>query len=141
MIRHVTERFSVSPQIGPEQIDAAAADGVTTIICNRPDGEDPGQPDVAAIAAYAGGRGMDVVHIAVGPAGISREMIDRTNAVLDAAEGSVLAYCRSGTRSINLWALAQAARGADAEGLVAAGSAAGYDLRGLVPTLRHLAGQ
>ena len=45
-----------------------------------------------------------------------------------AAEGPVLAYCRSGTRSCNLWALAAAKAGRDPELLVAQAEAAGYDL-------------
>ena len=62
-------------------------------------------------------------------------------AVLAAAEGPVLAYCRSGTRSTNLWALAEASRGEDPAGLVEAAAGAGYDLNGIRPMLDQLSGK
>jgi len=61
-------------------------------------------------------------------------------AALTAADGPVLAYCRSGTRSCNLWALAAAKAGRDPELLVAQARGAGYDLAGMKPTLDALAG-
>ncbi|MDO9488770.1 MAG: sulfur transferase domain-containing protein, partial [Sphingomonadaceae bacterium] len=57
---------------------------------------------------------------------------------LAGAAGPVLAFCRSGTRSTNLWALASAAQGGDAEAIVAAAGGAGYDVSGMMPTLRQL---
>ena len=49
---------------------------------------------------------------------------------ISAASGKVLAYCRSGTRSITAWAL-----GADAprETVLSRSRDAGYDLSGLLP--------
>jgi uncharacterized protein (TIGR01244 family) len=44
-------------------------------------------------------------------------------------EGELLAFCRSGTRSTFLWALARSAQGVPAEELAEAAAAAGYDLR------------
>ena len=57
------------------------------------------------------------------------------------AHGPVLAFCRSGTRSCNLWALAQARNGADADELIAKGAGAGYNLDGLRPLLDQLKAQ
>jgi uncharacterized protein (TIGR01244 family) len=54
---------------------------------------------------------------------------------LAGAEGKVLAFCRSGTRSTYLWALARASRGAEAGELAALAAAAGYDLS---PIRRYL---
>ena len=54
---------------------------------------------------------------------------------LDEAEGTMLAFCRSGTRSTFLWALAQANRGADGETLVRQAAEAGYDLSPIRPHL------
>ena len=51
---------------------------------------------------------------------------------LDAAEGKVLAYCRSGTRSIITWSLGEVAQGGDRADLAAKGAAAGYDLSGVM---------
>jgi uncharacterized protein (TIGR01244 family) len=141
MARRLSPSFSVSPQITADDITAAAQAGFSTIVCNRPDDEEPGQPSAAELGAHTRELGLSFVHIPVGPAGISRDMLDALNTALDEAHGEVLAYCRSGTRSANLWALAQAASGGDPAALVAAAGDAGYDLRGLIPTLRQLAGQ
>ena len=50
--------FLVSPQIQPGDVAAAAAMGVTTIVNNRPDGEEPGQPAGAEIEAAARAAGL-----------------------------------------------------------------------------------
>ena len=62
MRRHLAPRVSVSGQIQPRQISDLAAAGVTLLICNRPDREEPGQPthaDLAQAAESAGGRVRD----------------------------------------------------------------------------------
>jgi uncharacterized protein (TIGR01244 family) len=51
-------------------------------------------------------------------------------------QGPVLAFCRSGTRSTCLWALARSSRGADPDILIRDAAEAGYDLRPLAPLLR-----
>ena len=55
------------------------------------------------------------------------------------AGGPVLAFCRSGTRSANVWALAAASTGEDPDALVSAAAGGGYDLSGMLPSLRMLA--
>ena len=62
-------------------------------------------------------------------------------AALTSADGPVLAYCRSGTRSCNLWALAAAKAGRAPHVLVGQAEAAGYDLSGVRPMLDALAGE
>ena len=59
---------------------------------------------------------------------------------MSAADGPVLAYCRSGTRSCNLWALAAAKAGGDPDKITADAAAAGYDLGNLRPLLDALSG-
>jgi uncharacterized protein (TIGR01244 family) len=112
-------------QLGVEDIDQAAASGIRLIVNNRPDGEEPGQPSSARIESAARAAGLDYRHIPV--AGAFRP--DQVEAMAQALEqGPVLAFCRTGTRSAYLWALARAARGAQAEESIAAAAAAGYDL-------------
>ena len=59
-------------------------------------------------------------------------------AALAAANGPVLAYCRSGTRSCNLWALARAKMGDNPDRLMAKAADTGYDLTGIRPLLDAL---
>src|SRR5258705_4794132 len=104
----LTDTLSVSPQLSPDDIDAAAATGFRTIINNRPDGEEPGQPRSADLAARAAAAGIAYAHIPVVPGQIGGDDIAAFGAALAAAQGKSLAFCRTGTRSTTLWALAQA---------------------------------
>jgi uncharacterized protein (TIGR01244 family) len=135
--RHIDESISVAPQIQPEDVAAIKAAGFVAIINNRPDGEEAGQPSGDSIRAAAEAAGLKYTAIPVTSAGFSHNQVDAMARALDAG-GPVLAYCRSGTRSCNLWALASAKEGGDPEALVAAGAGAGYDLNGLRPLLDQL---
>lgn len=131
--RRVTESLSVSPQVSEADIARAAAEGFTLVINNRPDGEDPSQPPSAVIEAAARAAGLDYVHIPV-RGGPGPDQVEAVARAVAAAEGPVLAFCRSGTRSIVTWSIGQALSGsADRETLVAQGAAAGYDLSGVLP--------
>ncbi|MDP1874517.1 TIGR01244 family sulfur transferase [Phenylobacterium sp.] len=132
LFRRVTDQFSVSPQIAVDDVAAAAAQGVVLIINNRPDGEDPAQPSGAGIEAAARAAGLDYIAIPVRGGPDAGQVLAQREAV-DQADGPVLAYCRSGTRSIVTWALGQAQDGAmDRQTLIALGAEAGYDLSGVL---------
>jgi uncharacterized protein (TIGR01244 family) len=126
--RHVTDDFAVSPQITPADAAAAAARGYALVINNRPDGEAPGQPSSAEVEAAVRAAGMDYAHIPF----VGRPGPDQVRAVHDAAaraKGPVLAFCRSGTRSITVWTLGQAVLdGRDRGELARLAADAGYDL-------------
>ncbi|WP_374391823.1 TIGR01244 family sulfur transferase [Sphingopyxis sp.] len=105
-IRTIDARLSVSPQIRPEDVPAAAAAGYRSIICNRPDGEEAGQPTAAAIAAAAQANGLAFTHLPVVPGkSTDTEAALMANALAN-LPGPVLAYCRSGSRSEKLAAMA-----------------------------------
>lgn len=124
--RNVTDRFAVSPQISTADVATAAAQGFTLIINNRPDGESPGQPSSAQMEAAARAAGIGYLYAPVtgrpGPAEV--EAVRRAVA---GPSGKVLAFCRSGTRSICVWAMGQAGASSRDE-LLRLGAAAGYDL-------------
>lgn len=129
----VTERLSVAPQITPGDLSAAAAQGFVRVVCNRPDGEGPGQPSGAEMKAAAQAAGMDFVHIPF--AGMpDAATADAVFTAISGSPGPVLAYCRSGTRSITAWALGALRAGDhDRDALVALAAGAGYDLSGVLP--------
>ena len=135
----IDDTISVAPQIAPSDLADIAAAGFTAIVNNRPDDEDAGQPEGAAVRAAAEQAGLSYAAIPVTHAGFSHPQIDAMIAVLDAADGPVLAYCRSGTRSCNLWALARAKMGDHPDTLMAKAAATGYDLTGIRPLLDALA--
>lgn len=139
MFRQIDPMFHAAPQIDAQDVAAAAAMGIVTIVNNRPDGEDPGALQGADIAAIAADHGLGYVAIPVTHAGFSHAQIDALAAVMAAAAGPILAYCRSGTRSTNLWGLTRARMGDDPDAIVTKAAAAGYDLSGIRPTLDALA--
>jgi uncharacterized protein (TIGR01244 family) len=114
-------------QVTLEDLPAIAAAGVTLLVNNRPDGEEEGQPASAEIEGAARAAGLDYRHIPVA-GGFNMDDVLAMADALDAAEGRVLAFCRTGTRSTFLWALSRSERGEQADRIVAAAAAAGYDL-------------
>lgn len=141
MIRKVDDSISVAPQIQPEDIAAIKAAGFVAVVNNRPDDEQDGQPAGDTIRAAAESAGLRYTAIPIGQAGFSHPQIAAMVDVLEGAEGPVLAFCRSGTRSCNLWALARARMGDAPDELIEKGAGAGYDLNGLRPLLDQLAAQ
>lgn len=139
MFIRLTETVSVAPQIAPADCVVASAAGFTTIVNNRPDSEVAGQPSAAAMRAAAHAAGLRYADIPIDQSGFSMPQISAMAAELDAATGPVLAFCRSGTRSTNLWALAEASRGGDPAAIVAAARVGGYDVSGLLPMMHRLA--
>lgn len=130
--RKVTDDFAVAPQITLEDVQRAADQGYRTLINNRPDGESPDQTPSADIEAAAKAAGLAYLYLPVS-GGPTADQVREEQAFLAEAEGPVLAYCRSGTRSIITWSLGQALSGARPRGeLVSLGREAGYDLGGVL---------
>lgn len=139
-IRPLNDAVAVAPQIMPDDVPAIVAAGYRAIVNNRPDDEEAGQPSGAAVRAAAEAAGLRYHEVPVGHAGIGHAQLDAMAAALTAGDGPVLAYCRSGTRSCHLWALAAAKAGRNPDVLAAQAAAAGYDLTPIQPTLDALAG-
>ena len=130
-IKPLTDEIAVSEQIAPEDIPAIKAAGYRAILCNRPDGEGPGQPDFDAVAEAARAEGIEVQYQPVISGMMSGQDVEDFAAALDALPAPVLAYCRSGTRCATLWSLSQSGKRPASEILSAARSA-GYDMSGLI---------
>ncbi|MEM9422160.1 MAG: TIGR01244 family sulfur transferase [Pseudomonadota bacterium] len=123
----ITPTFSVSPQLEISDIERAKADGFSTIICNRPDGEAPDQPSSADMKQTAASIGLEFHEIPIGQDGIGQDDITRTLALM-AAGKPILAYCRSGTRSCIVHGLSRITAGDPVATVIADAGAAGYDL-------------
>ena len=104
------DKTFVSAQVRPGDIPELAEQGVTLIVNNRPDGEEPGQPLGAAIEDAASSAGMDYRSIPI-IRGIGPADADAVNEALASTDGKVLLFCRSGTRSALAWALARSDKG------------------------------
>jgi uncharacterized protein (TIGR01244 family) len=131
--RRVTDQLSVSPQISVADVAVAAGLGFKTLVSNRPDGEEPGQPTAAEFAQAAQAAGLTFIHVPV-RGSPTPDQVAQQRTLLQSAPGPVLAFCRSGTRSIVTWSVGEALAGArPREELVNLGAAAGYDLSGVLP--------
>lgn len=134
MLRQLDDHTLVAGQVTAADLPSLAAQGITTIINNRPDEEEPEQPSGTEIAAAAEAAGLRYHHIPVA-GGFSEHQVADMAEALSGAEGRTLAFCRSGTRSTFLWALARKRQGADGQELITRAAEAGYDLR---PIAGHL---
>jgi uncharacterized protein (TIGR01244 family) len=109
-IREINDEYSVSGQITVEDLDAVAAMGFKSIVCHRPDHEEAGQPDFAAIADRARELGIETAHVPVGPMGVTAEAVSAMVDALDDLPRPMLGYCRSGMRSTKTYEQAQRIR-------------------------------
>ncbi|UZK70590.1 TIGR01244 family sulfur transferase [Sphingomonas sp. S1-29] len=126
--------FSVTSQLTPDAVAAAKAAGFGTIINNRPDREEPGQPGSAELEAKAKAAGMDYYHIPVVPGQFGDAQIDAFGDAIAACSKPALAFCKSGMRAASLWALVQAGKLPPAE-IMRRAATCGYDLAPLVPRI------
>ncbi len=130
-LRPLDDTLSVTPQLDPADLPGLAASGVGTIICNRPDAENPPDRQAAAMQAATEAAGMAFVFNPVTMQQLTMQAVEeQADAVDGAAEGGVVAYCASGTRSTILWALAMAGR-MPVDEILAATGRAGFPLDGM----------
>lgn len=137
--KELSDGFWASPQIYEDDVREAAAMGVTLIINNRPDNEEPGQPSAAEIGAIARALGIEYISIPFQRANVTDEQVTAFDAAIARAKGPVLAYCRSGTRSTAIRALTLAKAGRNIADIIEEAAEAGYDISGLAPRLHAIA--
>lgn len=134
--KRLTTDLAVGQQITPSDVDTLAALGFRSIIGNRPDGETPDQPAFALIEAAARQHGLEVRHIPVVASRIGSQDIEAFRGALRDLPKPVFAFCRTGTRSTLLWALANPdALTPDDRIRIAAGL--GYDISAFRPRLQN----
>ena len=132
--KHVSGSFYAAAQIQDSDIEQAVSDGFSTIINNRPDGEEPGQPASDELKTRVEAAGMRYYHIPVYPGHLGPEQVASFRSALEESEGKVLGFCRSGMRSTCTWALTQAGA-RSAEDIISSAASAGYDISGMRPRL------
>jgi hypothetical protein len=102
-----TNQFGTLGQIDPSHLAEIAQQGYKSVINNRPDGEGgPDQPLNALIQAEAERLGLNYAYLPVVPSAITPTQVQEMARLLKTMPGPVLAFCRSGARSTNLYHLA-----------------------------------
>ncbi len=134
-LRKLTDSFTVSPQIDETDLHEIAGAGFRSVLCNRPDGEEPGQCDYGRIAEAARAEGLEARSVPVSGATFAPQALEDFRAALAEMPKPILAYCRSGTRCTMLWAIAQHGT-IDDEEIERRAAKAGYDVSGLLSRLR-----
>lgn len=134
LIRPVNDQFAVAPQLLPAHMAALAAAGYRSVINNRPDGEEYGQPSNAEMRAAAEAAGLTYHEQPVISGGVTLNDAERFGTLLNELPSPLLAFCRSGTRCIQLWALSQAGK-TPADTIIGCAARAGYDLSPMRPYL------
>jgi len=137
-IRQITPDFAVGPQIEPADLTELAAAGFVAVINNRPDAEVPPDLQSAAMQAAAEAAGLSYTANQVINDGLSMSMVQNQGAAVAQAPGPVFAWCRSGTRSAMVWALAHAGKMPTGD-IIAALDGAGYQIPGLDQQIDALA--
>jgi len=135
-LRKISEEFSVSPQIGPEDIADIEKAGYRSILCNRPDGEEYGQAAYEAVAQAATAAGLEARCVPVISGQMTQADTEAFRAALEELPKPVLAYCRSGTRCTALWSITRFGE-VSGEDILRATAAAGYDMSGLIAQLER----
>ena len=127
MIRQLDDKVMVSGQIAPHEVAGLAEQGITVLVNNRPDGEEPGQPLAGEIEDAAAMAGIDYRFVPI-IRGIGPADVEEMQKALRAAEGGkLLAFCRSGTRSALAVALAKRDEGASSDEVIQKLNEAGFD--------------
>lgn len=106
--KKITDLISVMGQIRPADIADIRKAGFRSIIVNRPDGEEPEQPTFEEIRAAAEAAGMEARYLPVESGKVSDAHAEAFARAIEVLPKSVLAFCRTGTRSATLWAISQA---------------------------------
>ena len=133
-LRRLTDDFTVSPQIAEDELDEIARAGFRSVLCNRPDGEEPGQPGFDSIADAARAAGLEARAVPIVSGTIPPRAVEDFRAALDELPKPILAYCRSGTRCTMLWAITRHKEMENAE-IERRAAEAGYDVTGLLRQL------
>lgn len=107
-IRSIGPDVAAAAQLAPDDLAGLKEAGYASIVCNRPDGEGPGQPSFASIKTEAGRLGMAARYLPVVPGNVTAEHGAAFAALLAELPGPVVAYCRTGKRAETLYAMAQA---------------------------------
>lgn len=110
-LRPIDQTYSVAGQISPQDLEAIKAAGFKSVVCHRPDGEAPEQPDFESIRQAAETLGLEARHIPIGPMGVTAEAVREMVDAIEEMPKPMLGYCRSGARSTAVYQHTEHLRG------------------------------
>ena len=135
--KSLSSSFLVSQQVMQDDLQALAASGIRSIICNRPDREDIGQPSFRDLELAAKKVGIEAAYLPIVIGKLTRDDVVAFGRLLEVMPKPILGFCRTGTRAATLWTLSRIAGGQPASEVLAVAKTAGYDLSGAVAQYEH----
>ena len=101
-LKKVSPRFFVSGQLSVADVTSAAAQGIRSIVNNRPDGEEPTQPTSAELKRTAEALGLEYVALPIQRNKMTDAHIEAFDKLSRQMAKPILLFCRSGARSSSL---------------------------------------
>ncbi len=133
----IEKSYSVSEQINCDDIKSLADDGIKTIICHRPDGEETNQISSAELKSAAAENGIKFIQIPVSGLNIPQHILQEFISLIDQNDDKIHAYCRTGMRASVFWALSQA-RSLSSNDILTKAHALGINLTPIIEQLDHV---
>lgn len=133
-IRPITDNYAVSPQIAAPDMAEIKAAGFSTVICNRPDIENPPALQAEQLRIAAEAVGLDFHVLELNHQSLNMENAAKQKALIDNATGPVLAYCASGNRCTVIWSLGAAGQ-MSADDIIDTAAKAGYQIEQMRPMI------
>ena len=137
-INQLSPDYSVAAQIVIEDVATIVNAGFKSVICNRPDQENPVPCQIEAIKAVALAAGLEFAENVFDSDSFGSDKVERQTELLKQMPGPVLAYCASGNRCSVIWAFSLAGT-LEIDAILEATTHAGYQLSHLKPQLDNLA--
>ncbi len=105
-MKNLHDNLFVAGQINASDFLKFKEAGVTTIINNRPDGEEVEQLSAAQAEELAKKHGINYHYLPMANGQpLPPNLIEEFKSIVAASDGKILAHCRSGMRSSFIWAL------------------------------------
>ncbi|XXQ68076.1 TIGR01244 family sulfur transferase [Neisseriaceae bacterium B1] len=128
-IEKIADYLYVSKQLDERIAKRAAQYEIKTVICNRPDDEEPGQPNFETVKEWLNKYGIEnVIYMPVVMNGIDDSALEEFKETVAKSPAPILAYCRTGTRCAMMWALNQVKRGVEVNSVIKAAELANINL-------------
>ncbi len=107
-MKHLHDNIYVGGQISADDFKDIKAAGISVIINNRPDNEEPAQFSSSDAAQLAHKHGIDYHYLPMANGQpLPDNLVEDFKTLIENTDGRVLAHCRSGMRSSIIWALGQ----------------------------------
>lgn len=106
-IQQLNEHVYIADQLSVDDITKLRDLGIQSIVNNRPDNEGDNQPLSKDLSTYAGSINIDYYYLPVISGDYPDNTVKEFTEIFNTARKPIVAFCRTGNRSIKLWSLSQ----------------------------------